>query len=101
MARMVTRNLSLGGVYCISNHDFPEMTRLSVRLMLPSNGKGSTDEPVDVEAVIVRREEMPSATGNGPRYEFALYFTRLEGDSRQRLKRYIESTVDRPAAAGN
>ena len=31
VARMVTRDLSMGGVYCTSKADFPEMTRLAVR----------------------------------------------------------------------
>jgi hypothetical protein len=90
VARMVARNLSLGGLYCTSTTDFAEMTRLAVRLMLPpfDGNSGREPEPVDVEAVVVRREERRS---NGRlRYELALFFTNVEQPARDRLRRYLD-----------
>lgn len=84
-ARMVSSDLSLGGLQCSSSHDYPEMTRLAVRLQLPS-GRGA--EAVDVEAVVVRRREAPSSAGS-PRYELALFFTGMSDDSRERLARFL------------
>ena len=64
VCRMVARNLSLGGLYCTSSTDFPEMTRLAVRLQLPRKGVSDAGtEPVELEAVVVRREELTASTG--------------------------------------
>jgi hypothetical protein len=89
---MVSHNLSAGGVCCTSSVDFPEMTRLAVRLLLPgSDSGGNGAEPVDVEAVVVRRTQLGSSVGNGERYELALFFTHLEDDHRARLQEYIRA----------
>jgi len=91
-ARMVARNLSLGGLYCSSTTDFPEMTRLAVRLMLPRNGGGPGDEtdPVEVEAVVVRHEAVDRATGDGQRFDLALFFTQVDDAARTQLERYLD-----------
>lgn len=91
MAQMVASNISLGGVYCTSSADFPEMTRLAVRLMLPL-GEGparNVEGEVEAEAVVVRRRQL-SARANNPRYELALFFTRLDPQARKLLERYLE-----------
>ncbi len=90
VARMVARNLSVGGLYCTSTVDFPEMTRLAVRLMLPLTGNGDNrTAPLDVEAVVVRREEVNGSSG-ATRYELGLYFTKIEDVVRNQLKQYID-----------
>jgi hypothetical protein len=92
VARMVARNLSLGGLYCTSSRDFPEMARLAVRLMLPVNNGNPGElevEPVDLEAVVVRREEI-AVSGGRARFDLALYFTNLEDSTRHQLKRFID-----------
>jgi hypothetical protein len=78
---MTASDLSLGGLYCSSSRDYPEMTRLAVRLRLD-------EEPLDVEAVVVRREPRESASGNG-RYELALFFTSMSDDARETLARFL------------
>lgn len=89
VARMHATDLSLGGLRCTSTADFPEMTRLAVRLELPIHGNGES-KPVDIEAVVVRREQIASTTQDAPRYELALFFTALEDDARDRLARYLD-----------
>ena len=91
VARMIARNLSLGGLYCTSTTDFPEMTRLAVRLMLPLKdaGSGNGTEPVDLEAVVVRREAN-NRSGNRKRFDLALYFTNVDEAVRAQLQRYID-----------
>lgn len=86
VARMVASDLSLGGVYCASSHDFPEMTRLAVRMVLPNGTEG---EPVDVEAVVVRRKKLKSPTGSNSRFELALFFTQVDDVGRERLARFL------------
>ena len=90
VARMQAADLSMGGLRCISTADFPEMTRLAVRLMLPIPGSSNGDtEPVDLCAVVVRRSELSSSNGD-PRYELALFFTDLDDETRDRLRRYLD-----------
>ena len=83
--RMVASDLSLGGLHCSSSRDYPEMTRLAVRLMLPN---GSRVDVLDVDAVVVRRMELPSVSG-APRFELGLFFTGLSDDARARLARFL------------
>ena len=84
-ARMVASDLSLGGLHCSSSHNYPEMTRLAVRLALPN---GAQVETLDVEAVVVRSMELASSAG-GKRYELGLFFTGLSDDARARLARFL------------
>ena len=92
VARVVANNISLGGLYCTSNADFPEMTRLAVRLMLPTgNGRSLEPHPVDVEAVVVRREEVRPGLDDDPRYELGLFFTGLDDGVRERIARFVDS----------
>jgi hypothetical protein len=86
---MVASDLSLGGLYCSSAADFPEMTRLAVRLLLPSNGaRGADADPLDLEAVVVRRKKLPSSAGT-PRVELALFFTSMSDLQRERIAKYL------------
>ena len=90
VARMVTRNLSLGGLFCTSARPFPEMTRLAVRLMLPCvRGENGRTEPVDLEAVVVRSEAVADASCGDARYELGLFFVNLDDGTRERLRRYL------------
>jgi hypothetical protein len=93
---MVASNLSAGGLYCTSTADFPEMTRLAVRLMLPGDDdERDAAQPVDVEAVVVRREELSSTNGD-PRYRLALFFTKVDDDARRRLAGFVEQPQSGP-----
>ena len=88
---MVANNLSVGGLYCTSSADFPEMTRLAVRLMLPlGEGDPPELEPLEVEAVVVRREERVAESGE-PSYELALFFTGMDDATRKRLASFVET----------
>ncbi len=84
-ARLVASDLSLGGLFCSSNQDYAEMTRLEVRLQLPDPEGPDT---IAVEAVVVRRKELKSTSGDG-RYELGLFFTSMSDDARERLARFL------------
>jgi len=88
LARMQTENLSLGGVYCSSSEDFPEMTRLAVRLRLPMGDRRASVATVDAEAVVVRREKV-QATDGTPEYRLALFFTGLDPHGSELLEKYL------------
>lgn len=72
-------NLSLGGVYCTSNREFPEMTRLAVRLVLD----GDATRPIEAGAVVVRHAR------TAERFELALLFTDMAPTDRLRLARFL------------
>lgn len=84
-ARLLANNLSLGGAYCTSDHDFPEMTRLAVRLEIQGG-------PLELPAVVVRHKKL-SAAPDAPRFELALLFTMLTGAQRERLQGFLASLV--------
>ncbi len=91
VARMTASDLSLGGLYCTSTADFPEMTRLRVRLLLPAGrGVGQMDE-LDLSAVVVRRTEIANGCCGSSRYRLALFFPSLDESQRSRLTRFLES----------
>lgn len=90
VARMVATDLSLGGLYCVSSVNYPEMTRLAVRLVLPGEQSGN-GEPLDLDAVVVRHRPIASVTGS-ERYELALYFASMSDPKRERLARFLSGS---------
>ena len=84
-ARMIASDLSLGGLHCTSSHDYPEMTRLAVRLQLPNGGKVET---LDVQAVVVRRSALASLSGTA-RFELGLFFTGMSDEARESLAQFL------------
>lgn len=87
-ATMVTENLSMGGVYCTSPVDFPEMTRLAIRLPLPANPDSNKQEVLRIGAVVVRREEVSSGNCR-PNYMLALLFTEMDEETGEILARFL------------
>jgi hypothetical protein len=85
---MVASDLSMGGLHCSSSHDYPEMTRLAVRLQLPS---GTRTETLDVQAVVVRRTELSSSSG-AARFELGLFFTGMSDDAKASLASFLART---------
>ena len=89
VARMVAENLSMGGLYCTSTADLPEMTQVAVRLMLPGGNGDAAPHPLDLDAVVVRREPLPPATNGEARFKLALFFTGVDDDARDRLTSFL------------
>ncbi len=90
VSQMVTKDLSQGGFFCSSAADFPEMTCLSVTLSLPMPD-GADPEPVMTEAVVVRRDELPSSAER-PRFMLALFFTSFKADGYEVLQQYLANS---------
>ncbi|ANM30608.1 hypothetical protein ABI59_15035 [Acidobacteria bacterium Mor1] len=84
-ARLLTNNLSMGGLQCTSDVGFQEMSRLGVRLMLPEN---ETMIPLDVEAIVVRSREVPLPGGDS-QFELALLFNNMQDEHRERLQQFL------------
>ena len=91
---MEVANLSLGGAYCVANHEIPAMTRLNLNIFLPStDGRDARlHYPIDVEAVVVRAENLNSSP-HDPEWRLALFFSRVSEDDRQVLARYLRSLI--------
>ena len=91
--KLIANNLSLGGVHCTSDVGFQEMSRLAVRLELPTPTTTPTDSSamsaLDLEAIVVRTEEVTLPDGNN-KFELALLFNNLGDEQRKRLARYLE-----------
>lgn len=85
--RMIARDLSLSGLSCTSDVCFDEMTRLALRLMLPLD-PAAEPETIELEAVVVRHRPIPSNNGES-RFELALFFTGIQADTRDKLRRYL------------
>ncbi|MCP3982693.1 MAG: hypothetical protein GY716_25660 [bacterium] len=85
-ADMVASNLSMGGLYCTSAAEIPEMTRLAVDLKIP-NGNGEP-VPVGLEAVVVRCREMAPIAGK-KQFELGLFFTQVDGSAKGVLADYL------------
>ena len=84
-ARLIASDLSIGGLYCTSDSDFPEMTRLAVRMFLPARGHGGRGAELELSAVVVRRRRLPST----PYFELALFFSSLTDVQRERLTEFL------------
>ena len=91
VARMVARNLSLAGLQCVSTADFPEMTRLAVRMLLPDSADPA-GRPVELEAVVVRSEVEPPSLAGEARYRLSLFFTGVADDARECLARFLAAS---------
>ena len=76
--------------YIVDAKRVPEMTRIAVKLMLPLKQSGNVvEQPIDVEAVVVRREELPSNCSNESRFRLALFFTKMDPDVRGHLSDFL------------
>lgn len=89
VARMVAENLSLGGLYCTSSSDLAEMTQVAVRLMLPGGNGDRSLSPLDLDAVVVRREPLTPSSSGEARYKLALFFTSVNDEARSRLLSFL------------
>jgi hypothetical protein len=86
--QLVTENVSMGGVYCTSSVDLPEMTCLAVQMTLPGvGGDGSSADVIDVQAVVVRRELISDEEGT--HFKLALLFTYLDERATELLSKYL------------
>ena len=92
---MEISNLSLGGAYCLSSKETPAMTRLRLNIFLPSTDghDARLHFPIDVEAVVVRAEDV-NGHGGDQAWRLALFFSRIAEQDRQALARYLRSVSD-------
>ena len=92
---MEISNLSLEGAYCLSSREIPAMTRLRLNIFLPSTDghEARLHFPIDVEAVVVRAEDVNGHDGDAS-WRLALFFSQIAEQDRQVLARYLRSVSD-------
>ena len=87
---ITTESINVGaeGVYCPVAHFVAPLTKLQVTMVLPiKNKKGQVkNEVVKADAVVVRCQPAGGESGG---YRIALFFTGLEGSTRQVLDEYV------------
>lgn len=96
---MECKNISVGGAYCISDIEFPVMTKMLVNLFLSSkDGRSARSAtPLSLSAYVVRCEKIENAKGKD-RYELALFFYQLEDAQAQLLEKYLQRPTKKRGA---
>ena len=96
-----TIDLSAGGFSCTSPVLLAPMTKVALSLILPQTRSEPTqsEQVVNGEAVVVRAEPSASAASNGGPYRLALFFSRMEEEDRQSLKKFLRTRNGRNGRA--
>jgi c-di-GMP-binding flagellar brake protein YcgR len=90
-AQVVTEsmNISASGVYCLSSHFLPPLSKVQLTIVLPKiPGTSRPQELVKCDGIVVRCE---AATGRRqePRYQLACMFARLDAPLRERIEEFV------------
>ena len=84
-----THNLSASGAYCTVRRFLPPMTKLQVRLELPS-----TPHPLPIECQgIVVRVEPPEPAPRRTSYRVAIFFNDLSQRDRASLAQFVQTRL--------
>lgn len=90
-AQVVTesQNISASGVYCMSSHFLPPLSKVQLTIVLPKMpGMSRPQELIKCEGIVVRCE---TAAGKRPetRYQLACMFAALERGQRERIEEFV------------
>lgn len=84
-----SQNISSSGVYCMSSHYLPLMSKVQLTLVMPRiPGHDTPQELIKCEGIVVRCELSKSRKHEHP-YELACMFAELPGARRQRIDDFI------------
>ena len=89
-AQVVTesQNISASGVYCMSSHYLPPLSKVALTIVLPRvPGSRATKELIKCEGIVVRCEQS-AKRGERP-YQLACMFSNLDDLLRQRLDAFV------------
>ena len=90
-AQVVTesQNISASGVYCLSSHFLPPLSKVQLTIVLPKiPGTSRPQELIKCDGIVVRCE---TAAGRRPdvRYQLACMFAVLEAGQRERIEEFV------------
>ncbi|MEO5988735.1 MAG: PilZ domain-containing protein [Candidatus Eisenbacteria bacterium] len=84
-----SQNISSSGVYCMSSHYLPPLSRVQLTLVMPRiPGHDSAQELLKCEGMVVRCELSKSRKHEHP-YELACMFADMPGPRRQRIADFV------------
>lgn len=92
-----TKNLSASGVYCALDRLIPPMTKLEVRLELPSGGHQRAS--MCCSGVVVRVEPV-IAPPDRARYHTAIFFTDLAERDRSAISQFVRQQLAARSSTG-
>lgn len=90
-AKIVTesQNISASGVYCLSSHFLPPLSKVQLTIVLPKlPGHPHSQELVKCEGIVVRCELLPQKKSE-PRYQLACMFSGIERAKQEILEEFV------------
>lgn len=84
-----SRNISGSGVYCLSPHYLPPLSKVALTIVLPAvPGRSPSQRLLKCEGLVVRCQA-GAGPARGRTYELACSFLGLEAAARERLEEYV------------
>lgn len=90
-AQIVTesQNISASGVYCLSSHFLPPLSKVQLTIVLPKlPGRAHSQELVKCEGIVVRCESLPQRKSE-TRYQLACMFSGLDRAKQDILEEFV------------
>lgn len=90
-AQIVTesQNISASGVYCLSSHFLPPLSKVQLTIVLPKlPGHSHSQELVKCEGIVVRCESVPQRKSE-TRYQLACMFSGLDRPKQEILEEFV------------
>lgn len=90
-AQIVTesQNISASGVYCLSSHFLPPLSKVQLTIVLPKlPGHAHSQELIKCEGIVVRCESLAARRGD-PQYQLACMFSGLERGKQEILEEFV------------
>lgn len=88
-----TRDISQRGALCELNYQIPIMSKLQIKLLLPTqvNGKNTSTTIIKCIGVVVRSQ--PIIKDTSAFYDTAIFFTKLNKSDERKIAQYIEGST--------
>lgn len=87
-----TRDISQRGALCELNYQIPLMSKMEIKLLLPSSSEGrSSSHTIKCTGVVVRSQ--PIIKDTSAFYDTAIFFTRLSKGDEKKIAQYIEGSA--------
>jgi hypothetical protein len=84
-----SQNISASGVYCLSSHFLPPLSKVQLTIVLPKMaGMSRPQELIKCEGIVVRCENA-AGKRTDVRYQLACMFAGLERGQRERIEEFV------------
>jgi c-di-GMP-binding flagellar brake protein YcgR len=90
-AQIVTesQNISASGVYCLSSHFLPPLSKVQLTIVLPRlPGHAHSQELIKCEGIVVRCESLPQKKSE-PHYQLACMFSGVDRAKQEILEEFV------------